>query len=89
MLNEDKFTTVPVISMFGQDDVIGELKIETKYLPKTPTYVFSLGFITQEDFESSGTTYQSKPYTGAYILKNISIIDDVNYAKYLRQIGVV
>lgn len=77
-MSADEFTVVPVVQSFGTQTVIGELRILTAALPKTPGFVFSLGY-------SLG--YQSvEPHDG-YKLREVAMLQDENYIAYLRHIG--
>lgn len=68
--------TVPVLLEFDQNKAVGQLIINKKQLPARSDYVFALG-VRHLDSE------------GSYELVCISIVDDENYAEYLKQRGVV
>ena len=64
----DEFITVPIVKDFDQDRVIGELRIRASDLPKSPNFVFSLGY-------KSGEPYR---------LVCVSPVSDDSYLGYLK-----
>lgn len=74
-MTENEFTVVPVTVDFDERRVIGEMRILTAELPKTPDFVFSLGYRA-----FSGNVGES-----SYDLLTVSLVQDTKYAGYLRQ----
>lgn len=64
-----KWTTVPIFAdNFNPDNKVGEIKILTSAIPKTPDFIFSIGYRNKaEGFE----------------LKCVSIISDKDFLAYL------
>ncbi len=89
---DPSITRVPVLSKFGEHEhPIGWLEIRTDALPPTPNFCFSLGVMaTQIDMpkEDLAGTIPTVAYVGAYELKEIVPIADVDYVGFLQQIGI-
>jgi hypothetical protein len=62
---------IPVMLGFDKEKVIGSLKINVEELPKTPEYVFSLG-------------YRLLDAEGGHQLFGVSLLTDQEYKKYLK-----
>ena len=85
---EELYITVPVTDNFNTNKVIGSLSVLKSELPKSPNFVFSLGFKALDCIDnSSKDTIHDTPYTGNYELVEVSIVHDTIYHKYLQQIG--
>lgn len=86
VLLDEEMTCVPVCVDFDGTRRIGQLNVRTADLPKTPEFVFALGFRALELNVPPGTV-PDKPYAGAYELTDVSIVTDDGYIGFLRQIG--
>jgi len=79
---------VPVTVGFNRAETIGTLSIDREALPAAPDFVFALGFLAKE-YAGPPREVPSEPYAGAYELNEVSVVTDLSYLGYLRQIGVV
>lgn len=68
-MNNKGMITVPVVQGFDPQTVVGSLTVDTKALPTSPDFVFSLGYRLQED--------------GSYSIVTVSIVSDDSYRAYL------
>lgn len=75
-MDNDNYIIVPITNRFNNNKVIGELKILKSQLPITPNFVFALGYM--KDCKSDG-----------YELKEVAIVPDSEYARYLQSVNIV
>ena len=85
-MNDQDFTTVPVLDSFHAGKQIGELRILTSALPPTPDFVFTLGFEALQ-FDGVGGDVPTRPYVSDYRLVAVAPLSDARYIEFLQQTG--
>lgn len=87
MVDGDGYITIPVLFGFDSSKPMGSLRVLESALPPSANYVFALGVKLNE-----GCVLSPNPKAmpvGPYELMCVSMVSDVKYLDYLRQIGVV
>jgi hypothetical protein len=86
-MDNEEFLTVPILVGFDHSQVIGELKIRRDALPKTPEFVFAIGYRALEDHGFKPGEFPTSQYAGKFELASVAPVDDLKYLGYLKQVG--
>lgn len=78
---------VPIKTSFGlESNIIGWAWIDETKLPETANWLLSLGIDALEMQDIPPGTVPTRVYVGKYELKELAIVSDGNYLKYLEQV---
>jgi hypothetical protein len=67
--------TIPIYSSHNMEQIIGKAEIEEDFLPSSPEFCFSLGYVAKEFTDGRVSKYK---------LLEISVIPDKLYIEYLK-----
>jgi hypothetical protein len=66
-----KLKTIPIVLDWDYDKEIGWMTVDTDELPKSPDFVFAIGYRQEQD--------------PRYVINAVSVLSDEKYKKYLEK----
>lgn len=77
---------VPIKTKFNDGEIVGWATIDETKLPATANWLLSLGIDVLEMQDIKPGTVPTTLYVGKYELKELAIVSDGEYLKYLEQV---